>query len=297
MTRAQDTRLGALMVTGAAASWGTWSLFLRPSGLPGSFSTPLIFLLMGLFALPIALRSPAAPFGRRAHRLLWANALADALNVLTFFSAMEHTTVAIAVLTHYAAPVLVAVAAPWIDRERNPAALAAAALALAGLTLVLEPWRGGGALGLGAALGLISAVCYAANVFIVRRLAAEIGVARAISYHSLLAAVLLAPLVALGPLGAPSLAGLALITTAAFTIGATSGMIYVAGLARIGSARAGVLTFAEPLVAVAVGILVWNEPASPTMLVGGALVIGAGVWVVRGANARMSREPPRAAQA
>ncbi len=290
-------RLGALMVTAAAASWGTWSLFLRPAALPGSFTSPLVFLLMGLFALPAALRSAPARWSRRAGWLLAGNAVCDSLNVLTFFSAMDHTTVAIAVLTHYAAPVLVALAAPWIDRERNPVAVAAALVALAGLALILEPWRGGGSLGTGAALGLASAVCYAGNVFVVRRLAAEIGVARVISYHSLLAAGLLAPLAVLAMPATVPLRSLGLIAAAAATVGAASGMVYVAGLARIGSARSGVLTFAEPLVAVLVGIAVWHEPASLAMLAGGALVIGAGVWVVRGAKTTPSPSPATAEQA
>jgi drug/metabolite transporter (DMT)-like permease len=75
---------------------------------------------------------------------------------------------------------------------------------------------------------------------------------------------------------------LGILALASLTIGAGSGMVYVLGLMRLGSASAGVLTFAEPLVAVAVGILVWREPASLTMLLGGAIVLGAGVWVVRG---------------
>lgn len=284
---------GAVMVTAAASSWGLWSLFLRPTGLPGAISAPLVFLLMGLFALPAALRAPAAPFTRRTRWLLLGNTIFDSLNVLTFFSAMDHTSVAIAVLTHYAAPVLVALAAPWIDRERNPAAVAAAALALAGLALILEPWRGGGSLGWGAVLGLTSAFCYAGNVFVIRRLAAEIGPARAISYHSLLAAVFLAPLVLLTPVPEIGARSLGLIAIAALTIGAGSGVVYVAGLARIGSARSGVLTFAEPLVAVIVGITVWGEPASATMLAGGALVITAGLWVVRGGRLATLRDTDR----
>jgi drug/metabolite transporter, DME family len=279
---ARSRLAGAIMVTGAAASWGTWSLFLRPSALPAAFTAPLMFALMGVCTLPLALRGPAVRWDRRAVWLLLGNAACDALNVFAFFAAMDHTSVAIAVLTHYATPVLVALAAPWIDRERNPAALAAAVLALCGLTLILEPWHGGGG-GWGAALGLTSAFCYAGNVFIVRRLADSIGVARAISYHSLIAALLLAPMLLTVPLSLVTPRGFALLTAGSITIGAASGMIYVAGLRRVGASRSGVLTFAEPLVAVLVGIVVWGEPATLPMLAGGALVLAAGLWVIRGA--------------
>ncbi len=277
---------GTVMVAAAASSWGTWSLFLRPSGLPAAFSAPLMFFIMGLACLPFALRAPAVRWDRRALWLLLGNGACDALNVLTFFAAMDHTSVAIAVLTHYATPVLVALAAPWIDREKNPAALAAAFLALIGLTLILEPWRSSaGGAGWGAVLGLASACCYTGNVFIVRRLAARVGVARAMSYHSLLAAVFLAPMLLTVSFTAVTLSGLAYLLAGSLTVGAAAGVLYVAGLTRIGASRSGVLTFAEPLVAVLVGILVWNEPATLAMLAGGALVLFAGAWVIRGAAA------------
>jgi drug/metabolite transporter (DMT)-like permease len=286
-------RVGVLMVTAAAASWGTWSLFLRPAALPAAFTAPLMFALMGLAALPLALRGPATRWDRRVLYLLLGNAACDALNVFTFFAAMDHTSVAVAVLTHYATPVIVALAAPWIDRERNPAAVAAAVLALAGLTLILEPWRSGSAGGgVGAALGLASAFCYAGNVFIVRRLATAIGVARAISYHSLIAAVLLLPMLLTVSFSAVTLRGLVLLTAGSLTIGAASGMLYASGLVRVGASRSGVLTFAEPLVAVLVGITVWGEPATLPMIAGGALVLAAGLWVIRGAAASAPASAP-----
>jgi drug/metabolite transporter, DME family len=284
--RAERARrsLGAILVAFAAALWGTWSLFLRPAGLPAAFTAPVMFLMMGLFALPFALRAPDLRWTRRTVLLLLGNSACDALNVFTFFAAMDHTSVAVAVLTHYATPVIIALAAPWIDREKNPAAVAAAFLALGGLTLILEPWRAGsGGVGLGAALGLASAFCYAGNVFFVRRLAAEIGVPRVISYHALLAGVFLLPMLITVPMSVVTLEGLAYLTAGSAIVGAAAGLIYASGLVRVGAARSGVLTFAEPLVAVLVGILVWQEPATFPMLIGGILVIAAGLWVIRGA--------------
>ena len=76
----------------------------------------------------------------------------------------------------------------------------------------------------------------------------------------------------------------ALLGAGAATIGAVSGIVFVVGLTRIGSARAAVLTFAEPLVAVAVGALVWDEPLHPLAALGGALVLGAGIHVARKAR-------------
>ena len=278
---------GIAMVTVAAASWGTWSLFLRPTGLSALVTAPIMFAVMALVAFPLTLREPPARWDRTTLLLLAANTVTDAVNVITFFGALTYTTVAIAVLTHYLAPILIALAAPRIEGTAARGTRVAAVCALAGLVVMLEPWRGAHAGHLiGALLGLVSAVAYAANVFVVRRLADRLGPARVMSYHSALAAVVMLPLAVSG-LATVSWQGVALVAAGATTIGAMSGIVFIAGLTRIGSARSAVLTFAEPLVAVAVGALVWGEPLSPLAALGGALVLGAGIHV-----AKQERYPP-----
>lgn len=275
---------GVAMVTVAAASWGTWSLFLRPTGLPAFVISPIVFAIMALVTFPLTLREAPARWDRRTVLLLAGNTVSDALNVITFFAALTYTTVAIAVLTHYLAPIFIALAAPRVEGTHTRGARPAAALALSGLVLMLEPWRGAadGVL-IGAALGATSAVAYAANVFIVRRLAERLGPARVMSYHSALAAVVMLPL-AVGGLATVSLLDFGLLAAGASTVGALSGVVFIAGLTRIGAARTAVLTFAEPVVAVAVGVLVWSEPMRPLAVLGGAFVLVAGIYVARQAR-------------
>jgi drug/metabolite transporter (DMT)-like permease len=93
----------------------------------------------------------------------------------------------------------------------------------------------------------------------------------------------MAPL-AIGGLGAVSGEDLAWLGAGAATVGALSGLVFIIGLARIGAGRAAVLTFAEPLVAVAVGALVWEEPLHASAALGGAMVLGAGIHVARKAR-------------
>lgn len=270
------------MVTLAAASWGAWSLFLRPTGLPATVTSPIIFIMIGLVPLLPALRDRTpARWDGRALKLLFAYGVFDALNVLTFFAAIERTTVAVAVLSHYLAPILIACLAPYIDRAPSRGAIPAAVVALVGLAIILEPWQApaeGAAVG--ALLGAISAFFYAGNVFTIRRIVEQIGTWRATSYHAFISAAITAPL-ALPHLGRIEVEDLGYLAAGGATIGGLAGAVFVAGLARIGAARTAVLTFAEPLVAVAVGALVWEEPLHATAALGGAMVLGAGIHVAR----------------
>lgn len=270
---------GTVAVAGAAAMWGLWSLFFRPAALPAVTFGALMFLVVGVVALPPVVAGPRAVWTRRAVLLLLANGVLDGLNVLTYFAAMDETTVAIAVLTHYLAPVLVAVLAPVVERERVSGAIPGALVSLLGLTLVLAPWRGSVDL-TGAALGTASAVAYCGNVFVVRRLAPMIGAARTISYHSFVAAAFMAPFaIAAGVV--PGGASLLWVASGATLLGAAAGVAYVRGLAIIGSSRAAMLTYAEPVVAVIAGAVAWNEPVGSLAIAGIALIVAAGAWVAR----------------
>lgn len=277
---------GLLKVALAAASWGTWSLFLRPGGLPAELTAPLALLFIGLFTLPLIRRDPLATrWDRGTWTLFAANTVLDAINLAAFFLAMSRTTIAVAVLTHYLAPVLVALLAPMVDRQRVAVALPAALLSVTGLTLVLAPWRSAildPDMLLGAALGATSAFAYAGNVFVIRRLAERIGAARAQAYHSLVAAVLVAPLLLAMPSDVHVTPfAIALLALGALLPGTLAGIVFVSGLRAIGSARASVLAYLEPLVAVVVGWLFWHETLDLLALVGGVFVIGGGVLVAR----------------
>ena len=279
---------GALLASIAAVSWGFWSLFLRPSGMPALATAVVVLIVMGLTLLPLRSRDPQVPrWDRRTGMLLLGLGLTDALNIGTFFAAMSMTTLGVAVLSHYLTPLLVAMAAPLIDRERVPGARLAALVGTVGLALVLEPWRGGGdGRLLGAALGVASAVGYAGNVFIAARLVPRIGPARTVGYHAFVSAALLLPFVPASAWAAATPRGVTLLVIGGITLGGLSGWLFVRGLAVVGPTLASTLAFLEPLTAVIVGWIVWHERLSPLALLGAALVLGSGVAVARARQAQ-----------
>jgi drug/metabolite transporter (DMT)-like permease len=213
------------------------------------------------------------------------------MNSLLFFMAMQRTTLSIAVLTHYLAPVLVAALAPLVLKEAaGPRVWFALALALGGLTLLLEPWRApaDGVLA-GAALGTGSAVFYAANVLVTKRIQKWFSPYEILGWHLPSALLVLAFFLPEGAFETP-LVPLSLVACAGLLIGAFGGILYLRGLSRVPASRASVLTLLEPVVAVLVGAAVWGELLGPLAMLGGLLVLGAAASVMV-TSSRRAAEP------
>lgn len=302
-----------LLVAAAASLWGMWSLCFRnaeriaTSPLSGATESLVVFASMGLMLAPFAWRTRGHNRSRRAWTLLMLLGVVDGFNVLCFFSALQHTTVALAVLTHYLAPLIVALSAPLVVGERWRArTFFALAISLVGLLLLLQPWtlvaRGANASPsslVGPLLGATSAFFFAGTVLIAKLLQNEAsGEARFSIFEvgalpKLPACVVLA--VAAAVQGGPAaltvelpVFGLLLAGTVAF--GTVPLVMFYVGLARTPVSQASVLTLCEPLVAVVVGVVAWREVPGALALVGGALVVaGAGAIALSDSSPGESR--------
>jgi drug/metabolite transporter (DMT)-like permease len=169
---------GSLYVAAAATLWGTWPLWMRAARLPPLVHTLTVLLALAVSGLPLALVASRRR-GRRSGRA-WAGVallgLFDAGNNALFFAALATGAIAPAVLSHYMAPVVVAASAPRLLgeplRRRTPGAVA---LALGGMLALLQPWRMPlrAPVAAGAALGAASALFYAGNVLVSKRLVVQ----------------------------------------------------------------------------------------------------------------------------
>lgn len=286
-SRQRRTLGGYARVAIAASLWGTWSLFFRPAERMQRIAPALEAFIV--FAVILVTVGPGAWRDRPALRrpaLGWlaiaALGVCDALNALLFFRAMQITSLAIAVLSHYLAPVLIATGAPFVLRERLRGETALAlGVALGGLVLLLEPWHAEprGAIA-GALLGGGSAVFYASNILVTKRIQHLFSPREILAWHMPVALGVLALCMptggfAIGPLP------LLLIGAAALLVGAFAGVMFLSGLVRIAASRAAVLTLLEPTVAVVIGALVWHEHLGLSGLLGAALVLGGAAAVMR----------------
>jgi drug/metabolite transporter (DMT)-like permease len=201
----------------------------------------------------------------------------DAANYLLYFAAIDRGPIALAVLTHYLAPVLVAAGAPFLLGERlGKRTLPAAAVALIGLALLLGGVRTEGGAIATALLGAASAVFFAGSALWSKKLLAHFSGAEILFYHAGMSALLLLPFAG-SPPPMSSMIGRPLL--GALLVGAGGGGLFYFGLRRIEAQRAAVLIYLEPLVAALVGALAFGEAHTPLALLGGALVLASGAAV------------------
>ena len=90
------------------------------------------------------------------------------------------------------------------------------------------------------------------------------------------------------PVGDPGLTGLLVLE--GVLAGAAAPLLFLAGLRRIGATRAAVLSLCEPLAATLLAAVMIGELLAPSQLLGGALLVGAGI-AVQAAPARRARQP------
>ncbi len=289
MTRTRARSLPYAAVALAACSWGTWALFLRkaealaPMGaaLESTVVMATMTLVSGLTMLRDRTMQPATWTARGW--VAWLG-VSDAMNVLLYFAAVR-LVITVAVLVHYLTPVLVAVAAPFVLREKLTRRTALAVItSMGGLVIMLTPASGPSdraAAWWAAAFAAGSAVFYASNVIVNKLIASAFSPSEAMFWHGVVATPLLASMVpraAWATLDARAVGFLALV---AIGPGALAGLAYVWGLRRMPAAHASTLTLVEPLVAVSLGAAVFGEPFGPRTLVGGALILGASLVVMR----------------
>ncbi len=284
--KAGSRQVGYLLVAVAATAWGTWPLILRRVAMPASLQAALMMIVLTVFSMPVMLkdRVPARATWSQWLGVAWLG-VADALNVALFFAAYQRTSVAIAVLTHYLTPIFVALAAPAVLKERaHPRTTVAVAISFAGLVLLLQPWGRG--LGrsdvVGAALGAGSAVFYASNVLVNKRLAPAFSASELMFYHGFVAVPLLWLAVPSGALAGAAFSSVVVLVLGALGPGVTAGLLFVWGLRRVPASHASILTLLEPLVAVATAAVFLDQRLGSAQIVGGLLILAGSVTVIVG---------------
>ncbi len=296
MTRPISRALPYAAVAAAAFAWGNWSLILRhaeaiapmSSALESTIVMAVLTVVSGVLSLQDRIPS-RAPLGPRLW-IVWLG-FSDAFNLLLFFAAYK-ITISVAVLTHYLTPIFVAIAAPFLLRERITSRTALAVIgSFAGLAVMLGPGgtgAGAAAVWQCAAFGAGSALFYASNVIFNKFVTESFSTSEVMFWHGTISTPLLAFCVPRAEWGSIDPHAATFLAVASIGPGALAGLAFVWGLRRMPAAHASTLTLLEPLVAIVVGSVVFGEALGLRALAGGALILTGALTVM---TARSSEAP------
>lgn len=199
------------------------------------------------------------------------------INTFTFYYAYKNTTIANAVLTHYTAPVIVAIFAPFFLKEIiTKKIVAVIILASAGLWIMLGGFSSGGSQTAGIIAGLISGFAYAVIVIFLRRYSGNFHPLVLSCFTNALIVILLMPFIREFPVHAIwSFLVMGLIHSTVAPV------LYFKGLQTVTANRAAVLGYLEPVCAILFSMIFLEEIPGIYSILGGILIIFSGYLTLR----------------
>ena len=270
----------------AMASFGTLGPFVRniavSSGELALYRAVMAaVLLAGYLAMtkqPLKLKQLS-----RELPLLLISGMAMGINWILLFEAYKYTTVSVATLSYYFAPVLVTVACPLLFREKmGTKQWICFAMSTLGIALItgIGDLSGGSSHLTGILFGLGAAVLYASVILLNKFIKGVAGIQRTF-LQFLAAIVILIPYVAFsGGVTLQKLDGLGwacLLIVGLFHTGITY-CLYFSALKELPGQEAAILSYIDPLVAVLISVFVLGEQMTVVQIIGGVLILGFTLW-------------------
>ena len=270
------------MLIASMTIFGTLGPFVRSisvsSGELALYRAILAGLLIAVYLLVTRQR---IPFGkiRRSLPLLLISGVAMGFNWILLFEAYKYTTVSVATLSYYFAPVIVTAVCPFLFREkltrRQLLCFVMSTLGIVLITGIGDLSQGSRHL-LGVAFGLGAAVLYASVVLVNKFIRDVEGIHR--TFLQFIAAIaILIPYVAMTSgvtLSSLNATGwVCLLIVGLIHTGVTYCMYFTA-LRDLPGQKAAILSYIDPLVAVLISVLLLGEALTLAQAVGGALILG-----------------------
>jgi len=274
-----------LMLIASMAIFGTLGIFVRnipvSSGELALYRAVLAALLIAAF---LFLTKQQIPFSniKKEIPLLLASGMAMGINWILLFEAYKYTTVSVATLSYYFAPVIVTIVCPVLFKEKlTGTQIVCFVMSTVGLVLITGIGDVGGGRGLiGILFGLGAAFFYAAVILLNKFIKNVKGIHRTF-LQFLSAIVVLIPYVAitsgvtLGNLN--SIGWINLLIVGLVHTGVTYCM-YFSSLKELPGQKAAILSYIDPLVAVLISVTILGESMTLQQVIGGLLILGFTLW-------------------
>ncbi len=274
-----------LMMTASMAIFGTLAPFVRninvSSGELALYRAVLAALMIGAYLL-VTKQKFSFEGIKKEIPLLLLSGVAMGINWILLFEAYKYTTVSVATLSYYFAPVIVTVVCPFLFKEKLTAKqIICFVMSTAGLVLItgMSKSEGGNDLA-GILFGLGAAVFYATVILLNKFIRNVEGLQRTIlqfcsAIITLLPYVFLTGGITLGTLDGKGLMNLLIVGIVHTGI---TYCMYFSSLKELPGQKAAILSYIDPLVAVMISVTVLGESMTVLQLCGGALILGFTLW-------------------
>jgi drug/metabolite transporter (DMT)-like permease len=295
VTQERQPAIGYAMALGAGTLFainGTVSKVMLESGLSSLRLTQVrcTGALIGLALIILATRPQALRTNRRELLYLAAfGVFGVALVQLFYFLAIHRLEIGVSLLIQYLGPLFVALFAFFVLRQHVRGRIwIALALALGGLTLVVDLWHGVSLDGLGVLFSLCSAVTFAGYMLLAEHAVGRRDPISLLCFGFLFASIFWAivqpwwsfpfdvpgrSVSLLGRLSGVHMPLWALMTWMILIGTIIPFFLIVGSMRHITATRAGILAMVEPVVASVVAYAWLGETLNGTTLVGGAVVL------------------------
>ena len=274
------------MLIVSMAVFGTIGLFVRniplPSGEIALYRAVLAAILIGAFLL---VTKQKIPFGKikKEIPLLILSGVAMGFNWILLFEAYKYTTVSVATLSYYFAPVIVTIACPILFKEKMGAkqwiCFVMSTLGIVLITGIGDLSQGTSHIK-GILFGLGAASLYATVILLNKFIKNVDGIHRTF-LQFLAAIVVLVPYVLLTDgvnLHTLNTKGWIFLLIVGLVHTGITYCLYFSSLKELPGQKAAILSYIDPLVAVLVSVVVLKETMTVMQILGGILILGFTLW-------------------
>jgi len=285
-----DRLYGVFLIAVSAISFGTMAIFARIAYDAGSDPITVLFLrftIAGIFMLVIMVaKGMAYPRGRTLVTLAFMGALGYMGLSFAFFTALTMAPAGLVAILLYLYPAFVTLlAAIFLKKPVTLLKFVALSLTFGGTLLIIGLDSVSGQ-NLGIVLAITAAVLYSVYIVVGSKVISNAGAFQASTVVIISAGVAFSGIVAVKgvkfpgtALGWVSVLAIALVSTALAIVA------FFAGLKRIDPANASMISTLEPVVTVALAVMVLGETLTLQKILGGVMIL-AGVLILTRGEAR-----------
>lgn len=268
------------------AIFGTLGPFVRnisaSSGELALYRAMIAAVLVGIFLI-ITKQKLNFSHIKKEFPLLLISGMAMGINWILLFEAYKYTTVSVATLSYYFAPVIVTLICPFLFKEKlGSKQIICFIMSTIGLVLIIGIGDAGkGAKDIiGILFGLGAAVFYASVILLNKFIKKVEGLHRTLMQF-IAAIIILVPYVAFTSgvtLGTMNSAGwICLLVVGIIHTGITYCMYFTA-IKDLPGQKTAILSYIDPLVAVVISVAVLGETITLPQIIGGVLILGFTLW-------------------